>query len=145
MTGKELAQKIEELFNKRDRTGFLALHHPDVELVTPGGQTLKGPEAALSFGWAFIEAFPDARLSTTTLISEGDLVADELTMEGTHSAPLKDPTGTMAPIPPTGKHIVFKAASVFRTKDGLVKEVRLYADNMTLMAQLGLLPAPASA
>jgi predicted ester cyclase len=145
MTAKEIVKKTEELFNKRDRAGFLALHHPEVELTTPAGQTLKGPEAALSFGWAFIEGFPDARLTTSTSIAEGDLVAAEMTLEGTHTATLKDPAGIMPPVPATGKRLVLKTAAILREKDGLAKEVRLYADNMALMAQLGLLPAPAKA
>ena len=145
MTGKELAQKTDELFNKRDRAGFKALHHPEVELVTPAGTTLKGPEAATSFGWALVEAFPDARMSTNSVISEGDLVASEMTIEGTHTAPLKDPTGKMPPVPPTGKKVVIKGAVVLRVKDGLVKEVHVYTDNMAMMAQLGLLPTPTTA
>ena len=145
MTGKELATKAAEALSRRDRAAFLALHHKDVVLTTASGITLKGPEAAASFGWALIDAFPDGRLTTSTLISEGDLVLAEQALEGTHTAPLKDPSGQMPPVPPTGKRVVIKAAIVFRVQDGLVREVRVYADNMALMAQLGLLPAPAKA
>ena len=145
MTGKELAQQTEELFNKRDKAAFRALHHPDVELVTPSGAILKGPDAAVSFGWSFIQGFPDGKLRNMTVIGEGDLIATELVMEGTNTGPLVDATGQMPTIPPTGKKVVIKGAGVFRVQDGLVREVRIYIDNMSLMAQLGLLPAPATA
>ena len=145
MTGKDLAVKAGEMLSKRDRAGFLALHHPEVELTTPGGQTLKGPEAAAGFGWAIVDALSDLRLTTNTVISEGDLTCAEQVIEGTHTAPLRDPTGKMPPVPPTGKRVVIKGAVVLRVQDGLVREVRVYTDNMAIMAQLGLLPAPATA
>lgn len=145
MTGKDLAMKTAEALNKKDRGAFLALHHPDVELTSAGGITLKGPEAAADFGWSLVEGFPDMRLTTTSVISEGNLVCVEQVIEGTHTAPLRDPSGKMPPVPPTGKRVVLKGAVIFRMQDGLVREIRVYNDNMALMAQLGLLPAPASA
>jgi len=145
MTGKELAIKAGEMLGKRDRAGFLALHHPDVELTTAGGVTLKGPEAAAGFGWAIVDALSDVRFTTNTVISEGDLTCTEQVIEGTHTAPLKDPSGKMPPVPPTGKRLVIKGAIVLRVQDGLVREVRVYSDNMAIMAQLGLLPAPTTA
>lgn len=145
MTGKDMATKVGEALSQRDRAAFLALHHPDVELTTPGGVALKGPEAAAGFGWAITDALSDLRFTTNTVISEGDLTCAEQVIEGTHTAPLKDPTGKMPPVPPTGKRLVIKGAVVFRMQDGLVREVRVYTDNMAIMAQLGLLPAPATA
>ena len=145
MTGKELATKVGDTLARNDRAAFLALHHPDVELTTAGGISLKGPEAAAGFGWAIIDALSDVRFTTNSVISEGGLTCAEQVIEGTHTGSLKDPSGKMPPIPATGKPVVIKGAVVFRMQDGLAREVRVYTDNMAIMAQLGLLPAPTSA
>jgi predicted ester cyclase len=142
MTGRDFVTKMVEALNTRDYPAFLALHDPDVTLTTGGGLTVKGPQAAAQFGWAVLEAFPDARVSIGSIISEGEWVCGEEAMEGTHTRPLRDPSGQQPDVPPTGKRVVLKAAGIFRLKDGKVTDVRVYVDNLSLLAQLGLLPAP---
>ena len=145
MTGKDFVTKMVDALNRRDYQAFLALHDPDVTLTTGAGLTFKGPQSAARFGWAVLDAFPDARVTVGTVVSEGDWVCAEETMEGSHTEPLSDPTGQQPAVPPTGKKVAIKAAGIFRLKEGRVTDVRVYVDNLSLMAQLGLLQAPAAA
>ncbi len=69
----------------------------------------------------------------------------EQVVAGTHTAPLRDPSGQQPDVSPTGKKVVLKAAVIFRVEDGLVREIRVYNDSLALMAQLGLVPAPQTA
>ena len=51
----------------------------------------------------------------------------------------------MGTIPATGKSATVKAVQVVRVENGKAKETRHYFDLMGMMAQLGVLPAPARA
>jgi ketosteroid isomerase-like protein len=48
------------------------------------------------------------------------------------------------PVPPTGKQVSTRSASILRIKDGLVASEHGYADPLELLAQLGLLPPSTS-
>lgn len=70
------------------------------------------------------------------LIAEGDRVAVRLTITGTQ-------TGPFGPIPPTGKPVCFEEMLVLRfNADGRVVHQRGIPDNVNLLRQLGVLPAP---
>ena len=62
-------------------------------------------------------------------------------MEGTHTAPLESPTGTIAP---TYKKVVGYGVQLLRVEDGKIAEARIYFDQLDQMKQLGLLPAAAT-
>lgn len=57
------------------------------------------------------------------------------TYEGTHD-------GSLGQIPPTGRRVNFDFAGVFRVDGGKLAELWITWDNMTILGQLGLLPAP---
>ena len=78
-------------------------------------------------------AFPDNVQTFTHVVAEGDQVGVFATYEGTHQ-------GALGPIPPTGKRAKFNFAGVFRVEDGKLAEFWITWDNMTILAQLGLLP-----
>lgn len=84
----------------------------------------------------FVVAFPDEVQTLTHVAADGDLIGVFATYEGTHQGPLNG-------IPPTGKRVKFHFAGMFTVRDGKLAEFRVTWDNMTVLAQLGLLPATA--
>ena len=85
---------------------------------------------------AYTAAFPDNVQTFTHVVAEGDEIGIWANYKGTHSGPL-------GPVPATGKPVDFDFGGVFRVEDGKLAEFWLTWDNMTIMAQLGLLPDPA--
>jgi steroid delta-isomerase-like uncharacterized protein len=81
----------------------------------------------------FFVAFPDEVQTFTHVAADEDLVGVFATYEGTHQ-------GTFNGIPPTGKRVKFDFAGMFTVRDGKLSEFRVIWDNMTVLAQLGLLP-----
>ena len=77
---------------------------------------------------------PDNTQTFTQIVVEGDRAAVRATYEGTR-------TGPMGPIPPSGKRARFDFAGVFRVADGRIAELWITWDNMTVLTQLGHLPA----
>ena len=83
------------------------------------------------------KTFPDNIQTFTHLVAEGDEIGFYARYEGTHEGPLGQ-------FPPTGKRVRFDFAGIFRVADGKLAESWLTWDNMTILGQLGLLPAPAA-
>jgi len=81
--------------------------------------------------------FPDSRQTLQHMLAEGDLVAVWTTYEGTQK-------GQMGPFPPSGKTMRVDFSAVLRVENGKIAEMWVTWDNMTILAQLGHLPVPAS-
>ncbi len=88
------------------------------------------------------KTFPDSTVKVLSRITSEDQVVDEVEWSGTNKGPINIP-GAPA-IPATGKHVSGKAVAVARTKDGKVTSLNVYYDNLSMMAQLGLMPQPGS-
>jgi steroid delta-isomerase-like uncharacterized protein len=84
----------------------------------------------------FVVAFPDEIQTFTDVAADDNLIGVFATYEGTHQGPFNG-------IPPTGKRVNFHFAGMFTVRDGKLAEFRVIWDNMTVLAQLGLLPAAA--
>ncbi len=82
-----------------------------------------------------LAAFPDLRLVPGEAICQGERVAMQFTMSGTHR-------GTFAGVPPTGKGFAVPGVVVGRIVAGRIAELRGVFDGLGLMRQLGLLPPP---
>ena len=80
-------------------------------------------------------AFPEMQVSIDVLIGEGDLVAARFTMRGVHRAELMG-------IPPTGKEVTVSGMDIMRFKDGKGVEHWANQDDLGMMHQFGMLPAP---
>jgi len=78
--------------------------------------------------------FPDLRLEIENMVVEGDLVAYQWTMSGTH-------TGPYMGRPPSGHPMRIVGMNLERVQDGQIVEHWSYPDKLALMQQLGMLPA----
>jgi steroid delta-isomerase-like uncharacterized protein len=72
------------------------------------------------------------------LIAEGDKVVARYTLRSTHR-------GQWRGVPPTGKPVTITATSTYRFADGKIAEMWQNADTLSLLQQLGVIPAPGQA
>ena len=93
--------------------------------------TLEEDQAALR-GWH--QAFSDIVISPEKLIAEGDSVTIYWIARGTN-------TGTGNGLPATGKRAELAGITIWRIVDGKIKEEWSAFDQLSMMQQLGLLPA----
>jgi steroid delta-isomerase-like uncharacterized protein len=93
--------------------------------------TLEEDQAALK-GWH--HAFSDIAITPQKLIAEGDLVTIYWIARGTN-------TGTGNGLPATGKKAELGGITIWRIVDGKIKEEWSAFDQLSMMQQLGLLPA----
>ena len=86
----------------------------------------------------FKQAFPDLRVEVEHLVAEGDMVADRVVVRGTHQ-------GELMGIPATGKQVVLTSTNINHLAGGQIVEHWGDADNLGLLQQLGVVPAPEQA
>ena len=131
---------LNEAYNARDWDAAIALTTPEVEFVNVAtGETFQGPDGVRRFlgGWA--TAFPDSQVETTQVYASEDGAVLEFRGRGSQTGPLQSPAGD---IPPTGRSVDVPFAQVLELREGKVARARLYFDSMTLLQQLGVVPAP---
>lgn len=80
-------------------------------------------------------SFPDNVQTFVQVVVEGDRAGIWTTYEGTQ-------TGPLGPFPPSGRSVRFDFGGIFRVQDGKLAELWVTWDNMTILGQLGHLPAP---
>lgn len=122
--------------NSGDLDAALSVFDPDCEFVTPNGAH-RGLDAQRALGEAFHTAAPDNRLRRLRTVEADDTIVVEGVYSGTHTGPLVTPAGT---IPATGRAFSFAYCDVLQARDGRFVSQRIYWDNVTFMAQLGLAP-----
>ncbi|MBB5057335.1 putative ester cyclase [Granulicella aggregans] len=74
-------------------------------------------------------SFPNYELVIHQIVSEGDLVAINATLEAAHH-------GTFAGIPPTGKHVSVGAMVFYQVSNGRIAKFWMQVDMMGGLAQL---------
>jgi predicted ester cyclase len=127
-----VVRQMYEAFNAHDLERVAACAQSDARaLNVPFGARLSFREDAQ--GW--LTAFPDGRCEITNLIAQGECVIAEFTGRGTHTGPLKGPSGEIAA---TGRRVELQCVDVFRCRGGKITESKLYFDSGTLLTQLGL-------
>jgi steroid delta-isomerase-like uncharacterized protein len=113
------------------------------ELVAPDyvyhgpGMEVPGPEGLKQVFTMLRTAFPDWSESVEELIAEGDRVVFRVTGRGTHR-------GDFMGVPPTGKAVTMPGIDIVRIVDGRLAEHWAQFDQIGMMRQLGVMPAPAA-
>ncbi len=79
--------------------------------------------------------FPDIHFTIEDELAEGDRVAFRWTSHGTH-------LGEFQGIPPTGKPMVTTGMSICRVASGKLIETWTNGDMLSMLQQLGVIPAP---
>jgi predicted ester cyclase len=134
---KAVVQRFNELFGESWRTGDVVILDevlaPDFVYHSPGAPPdLGGFKQSLLMLSAGLH---DLRYSVEDLFAEGDKVADRLTWQATHQ-------GELMGIPPTGNTVMGTEIHISRIADGKIVERWGQGDNLGMMRQLGVVPAP---
>ena len=98
----------------------------------------EGIEGVKAYIRMFHDAFPDIRATVEDVISEGDKVVARVTVRGTHE-------GELMGVAASGKSVQFESIDIVRVQDGKAAEHWGVTDAMTLMQQIGAVPADATA
>ena len=100
--------------------------------------TPPGREGAKAFVHVFHAGFPDLSLTNEDIIGEGDKVVHRYVLRGTHQ-------GEFMGIPPTGNRVEVPGIDELRISGGKIVERWGQVDELGLMQQLGVIPAPEQA
>lgn len=125
----------EEVFNKKNVAAIDDCFAPNVidHSLPPG--VPGGIEGARQTITMFLAAFPDLNLTLEDMIAEGDMVVARWTLRGTHQ-------GASLGMPPTGKQVTMPGISILRLESGRAVETWVVFDQLGMLQQLGLAPAP---
>jgi steroid delta-isomerase-like uncharacterized protein len=135
---KEIVRRyLEEVFHRRNSAAVDAMVAPDFVHHDPVNP-IHGPEGLKQLQAVLFAAFPDLRITIEDMVAEGDRVVVRYTFTGTHR-------GDLAGIPPTGKAVRFTGIFIRRLRDGKAVDDWLTADTLSMLQQLGAIPAPSPA
>jgi steroid delta-isomerase-like uncharacterized protein len=84
---------------------------------------------------ALLNAFPDMQFKVDDMVAQGDDIVVRWTATCTH-------TGDYFGIPPTNKSATITGMNSWRVEDGKAVEGWVNRDDMGLLQQLGVIPAP---
>ena len=122
--------------NEGDVDGYItALYHPQCRFhgfPAPFGEHRDGISA---FFRTLVGAVPDARITPNDLLVDGDRVAVRYTLTGTHE-------GELLGAPGTGRPLEVEGMTVLHFEGDRVAERWNRLDDLSLLTQLGALPAP---
>jgi len=131
---KALARHAYEALNQRDLALVDELCAPDFVFYR-GSTTMQGREPYKQFLSMYLTAGPDLHFTIEDQVAEGDKVVTRHTARGTHLGPFMG-------IPPTGKHVTATGIAIIRVANGKIVEEWANADDLGLLQQLGVIPAP---
>jgi len=129
-------QMVDEVFNQGNISMVDELVAPDFvehEELPPG--IPEGIEGVKVLTSQLRKAFPDFKAEIEDLIAEGDRVVVRMNWTGTQQDEFMG-------IPPTGKSISIEVIDIVRFAGGKFVEHWGVMDNMGMMQQLGVVPAP---
>ena len=129
-----IRRAFEEVYNQGNLELVGELVSSDFVAHMPSGD-VHGPAGMKQFAAALREAFPDLEVTINDQIEEGDKVVTRWTARGTH-------TGTFQGIPPTGRRGAMTGIDIDRVVDGRAIECWTNTDDLGLLQQLGVVPAP---
>jgi steroid delta-isomerase-like uncharacterized protein len=127
---------IEEAVNEGNLAIIDELMHPDYyNPTTAAGPAPGGAERYKQSVAQTRAAFPDVRATFEYMIAAGDLVAYHVVWRGTHR-------GEWRGIPPTGKHVEWRATAFRRVVGGKVVAGWGTYDWLSVLEQLGASVSP---
>ncbi len=129
-----VGRAIEEIYNRGNLAIVEDYVASDFVIHAPSGD-IHGPAGARQYVAMLRGAFPDFNITIEDQVANGDRVVTRWTAEGTH-------LGEFQGIPPTGRHGTFTGIDIDRVVDGKVAECWTNTDDLGLMQQLGVIPAP---
>lgn len=133
---KAIARYHLEEANDRNHEASFGKISPDV--AWHGFGTTSNLEGWKQAHMMFVTAFPDMQITEEDVVAEGDKIVARFTFQGTHK-------GELQGIPPTGKQVTVSGMVIDHIAHGKVVEHWIEFDQLGLMQQLGVVPAPETA
>lgn len=129
---------VEELWNKRQFDVADEIFANDcvthqLRSGAPADAVPRGPEAIKEHVAGWIASFPDLRFNIEQMLGEGDRVAMQLLMEGTHQS-------AWLGIPPSGKKVEIRMFTVHRVVQDKIVEDWVLVESLGLFQQVGVIP-----
>jgi steroid delta-isomerase-like uncharacterized protein len=131
---KALARRAYEALNQRNLAIIDEVCAPDF-VYHSASATIRGLEAYKQFLSMYLSGGPDLHFTLEDQVAEGDKVVTRHTARGTHLGPFMG-------IPPTGKHVTATGIAIMGVANGKIVEEWANADDLGLLQQLGVIPAP---
>lgn len=129
-----------ELFNRGDFDGIRSLLGPGFVYEESGtGRRITDADEVVEAFRAWRSALPDVVGTMERMVVDGSTVAMEIRWRGTHSGTLGTPSGD---IPATGRSVDAWATMWQEWEDGRLVSERHHLDVLTMLAQIGAIPAP---
>lgn len=122
---------IDDVVNDHDFEAVKEVCAEDV-VVMGGGSTHEGVTELISFFEGVESSFPDFAFDLKDLLVDGNQVAFQVEVSGTHEG---DFEGT----PPTGEEFSYPAVFIGSIEDGEISELVFEANRLSLLNQLGIL------
>jgi steroid delta-isomerase-like uncharacterized protein len=136
-TNKAIVRRyLDQVFNERRIDLFEEFLVENYQIH--GAGIAPGREAAEEWLTMIGAAFPDMQLTFEDMIAEEDKVVVRSAFSGTHQ-------GELFGIPATGKRVTRTSVIIFRLAKGEIVEGWYAANDLDLMQQLGVIPAPITA
>ena len=128
LQGKAM-KNLTDSFN--DGKAYSANFAEDGLVMFPGMPEAKGRDAIAKAHQGFADGFADLKIGWTRTFTKGNVIVSEWVAAGTNS---KDMMGVKASNKPVGLN---GATVTWFNDDGLIKEMHLYVDTVTMMGQVG--------
>jgi len=133
---KAIARRLlEEVWNKGNLKVLDEYVAPGAVNHDPNNPIAPGPEGLKQIASLYRSALPDLRFNLEQELADGDYVVHRITATGTQK-------GDLPGIPATGKRTTVTGIIITRIKDGKVAEGWSIFDQLGLLQQLGVVPAP---
>lgn len=137
-TNKAIVRRYIEQVLSNQRLDLLDEFFVDTVELHGVGPSIIGRTAVVEWYAMFAAAFPDWHTTIDDMVAEGDKVVVRITSNGTHQ-------GEFQGLPATGKPYTQNAIAIFRLTNGKIVEAWVQTDILSMMQQLGLMPAPQAA
>ena len=133
----DMKRVMEDVVQKDNVDALAEILATNVVLHTVGGPDIEGLEAYKQVSRDLSSAFPDLQFTIDEILVEGDKTASRYTLQGTHTG-----ESPAVPVPPTGKRVTWGGCAMAHWDGGKIVEAWMYADNLGMMQQLGVIPTP---
>lgn len=134
-SSQAVVQRFRHALNAGDLDGAFAVFAPHAIVHMQSAAEPLSLENFKHMGQLLLNAFTGGASTVEDIIVSGDMVVSRLTFRGTH-------TGDLMGIPPTGKSVAIAETIIDKVVDGQIVESWRLFDQMTMLQQLGVIPAP---
>lgn len=129
---------IDRAWNGRELTLVDRYMGSEYQLHQSDGTEVRGPEQFKGYMLQLLNAFSDLHFTVHDVIAQGDRVAWRVIGRGTHDGPLHG-------VEPTGRTIEVNALILSTIAEGRWVEDFVIIDSLSMLVQLGIIPAPTAA